>query len=98
MEERKKAGSAKDGRGEKDCEETEGVWWRTAQPCRAPPSTWEFPNPLFTCPLQKERKLLSAISVDPDLDNDQLNRSRIFKNMEPHSQIMNKKEVISKTM
>ena len=81
---KEKAGSAKDGPGEKDCEETEGV---QTQPQPSPAGLrlgLECPNPLFACPLQKERKLLSAISVDPDLDNDQLNRSHIFKKIWNH--------------
>ena len=64
MEERKQAGSAEVGRGEKSYRETElfkehpqlsaaGIHLRLQ-------SFW---GPLFACPLQKERNLLSAIIV-----------------------------------
>lgn len=40
-----------------------------------------FQEPLFTCPLQKERNLLTAITVAPDLDTCHLDRYCVFKTL-----------------
>ena len=64
MEERKQTGSAEEGRGQKNYEETE-LFQKQPQLSAAGihlrlQSFW---GPLFACPLQKERNLLSAIIV-----------------------------------
>ena len=79
---KEKTGSAKDGRGEKDCEETEEVQMQPEPSlARILLGFQSFQEPLFTCPLQKERNLLTAITVAPDLDTCHLDRYYVFKTL-----------------
>ena len=99
-EEIKQAGSAEDGSRE-DCEETKEVQMQPqSRPGRVLLRLQSFWKPLFPCPRQKERNLLSAIIVAPDQDTRHLDRSYVFKKLwnccPCDSNGHNKKEVFSK--